>query len=118
MKKLSSLTWSRASLLWGRIEMIKYFIVAFVTAFAVALPGASFAGPLIWNSGFEASPANDDLFSQGPLRIRDLKENIRERLSVEHHFGSATTNDNGLHQVGSARCFVQDAEPTNLELLL
>jgi len=67
---------------------------------------------LPWDSAFESVPQNSDNFSEGPLRIRDGKDNVRGRLETEHHFGSTNTDDNGLHQVGSARCFVSNTAPT------
>lgn len=40
----------------------------------------------IWNTNFEASPASSDQASEGALRIRNLKEAIRERMEEGHYW--------------------------------
>jgi hypothetical protein len=81
--------------------------------------GASLdAFPSPWDNDFEDNePADTDTVAEGDDHIRILKEEVRERMQVEHHFGSndSTSDDNGLHRVGSARCFIQGTEPTDLD---
>lgn len=69
-----------------------------------------------WDSGtFEASPANSDPVSQGDDKIRELKENIRERAEVEHLWGTISSGgDNGRHREGSARAFYESSDPSAL----
>lgn len=61
-------------------------------------------------SGFEVTPSGSDSVSVLDDRIRELKENIRNRLQVEHYFGTSVgASDNGRHREGSARAW--DATP-------
>lgn len=48
-----------------------------------------------WNASFEAIPANGVDASEGALRIRNLKRNIRERLEIDHIMDE--TNADGRH---------------------
>lgn len=49
-----------------------------------------------WNAAYEAQPADTEVVSQGALRIRNLKEDIQERLEVDHsHAGDA---EDGKHK--------------------
>lgn len=66
-----------------------------------------------WNAGYESSPAGTDLASDLDTFIQSVKKEVRKRTGVEHIWGAAT-DDNGLHLLGSARCFVQAAAPTNM----
>jgi hypothetical protein len=69
----------------------------------------------IWNSAtYEDDPEAGDPLGQGDDHIRELKEQIRERAEVEHHWGTDHTDDTGLHKVGSSRCYAQSAAPTTL----
>lgn len=64
---------------------------------------------------FEASPANSDQVSQGDDKIRELKENIRDRAEVEHLWGTISTGgDNGRSREGNARVFYDNSEPSAL----
>lgn len=68
-----------------------------------------------WDATFEAAPANTDAVGQGDDEIRDLRKEVRPRLNIETHFGTANTGfDSGLMRIGSARCFIQNAAPTTL----
>lgn len=70
---------------------------------------------LTWDASFEATPANTDPVSQGDDRIRDLKENVRERLESEHYFGTlASAGDTGRHREGSAVAFYAAADPVSM----
>lgn len=52
----------------------------------------------VWNTSFEASPATSDQASEGALRIRNLKEAIRERMQEGHYWDPAGTDANhGKH---------------------
>jgi hypothetical protein len=78
--------------------------------------GLLLAGLLLgttWNGTYEAIPAGTDLASDLDIFINSLKTEVRQRLEVEHVFGGST-DDNGLHQVGSARCFMENNAPTNI----
>ena len=71
----------------------------------IALAGA------VWNAGWEARPAGTDQASDLDLFIQEFKAEVADRIGVESLFGNASL-DNGLHRVGSARVFSQDAAPT------
>jgi hypothetical protein len=74
--------------------------------------------PEAWDTGggsYEADPADGDAVGQGDDHFRAMKREVRDRLEVEHHFGTATGDDTGLHRLGSGRCFYQSAAPTALE---
>ena len=47
---------------------------------------------------------------------RNARQELRYRMEVEHFVGvqDGTSDDNGLHRVGSARCYVQATPPTTL----
>jgi len=49
-----------------------------------------------WNSSYEAIPANGDDASEGALRIRNLKRDIRERLELDHIMDES--DNDGLHE--------------------
>jgi hypothetical protein len=68
-------------------------------------------------AGYEDTPGPNDQLSEADDRMREMKDQNRKRLQAEHHIGSGFgigTDDNGLHQVGSGRCFFQSAAPTAL----
>lgn len=50
-----------------------------------------------WNSAFENAPADTADINGGATRIRELKEAIRSRMDVEHHFGTSDGDDQGIH---------------------
>lgn len=50
----------------------------------------------------EAKPADIDYVSEGDDEIRNTKRDIRQRLALEHIWGTSI-NDDGLHKDGSAR---------------
>ncbi len=50
----------------------------------------------VWNPSFEAIPADNDQVSEGALRIRNLKRDIRERAEVDHVWDSIA--DSGKHK--------------------
>lgn len=66
-----------------------------------------------WSAGYEGSPAGTDLASDLDTFIQSFKAEVRQRAEVEHIWG-AGGDDNGLHTMGSARCFVQNAAPTDI----
>ena len=79
----------------------------------VAVPSTAWLASVLWDSSFEATPANSDLVSQGDDRIRDLKETLRDYLEAELNIGTAGDN-NGRVREGSARGFYAGADPTTL----
>ncbi len=50
----------------------------------------------VWNAAFEAIPADNDQVSEGALRIRNLKRDIRERAEIDHDWDDVT--DAGKHK--------------------
>jgi hypothetical protein len=72
--------------------------------------------PEAWTAAtYEDDPADSDAVGQGDDHMRAIKTEVRERLEVEHHFGTDNADDTGLHRLGSGRCFAQSAAPTTLE---
>lgn len=66
-----------------------------------------------WNIAFEATPAGSDSPDTIDDRIRELKENVRERVRREHEFDySADPADQGWHRIGSAKIYVGTTAPT------
>lgn len=68
---------------------------------------------LPWNAGFESSPVNTDPVGEGDDRIREVKEQVRDRLETELLVGSGGA-DNGRLQAGAARVFVATTAPTQI----
>jgi hypothetical protein len=64
-----------------------------------------------WTTGFEATPSGSDSVSQGDDRIRELKENTRNRLNMEHWWDTSTNNQ-GHHREGSANLWYRAPCPT------
>jgi len=79
------------------------------------LPGVGW-GAEAWDTTFEASPGNNDASAAGAGKIRATRSETGNRASVEHFWGDNddTDDDNGLHRLGSARCFISDSAPTIL----
>jgi len=104
--------------------MTRICLLASLAALLIAAPawGAAPADPEDWDAIYEANPLTTDSATQGDDHIRDAKIQTRRRLNVEHQFstligsGSADSDDDGLHRMGSARCFIKDSAPTRLEL--
>lgn len=48
-----------------------------------------------WNASYEGDPANGDDALEGAARIRELKQDIRERMELDHNMDE--TNNDGLH---------------------
>lgn len=49
----------------------------------------------VWNAAYEGLPSDNENINLGAGRIRDLKENVRERANIDHSWGDAL--DNGKH---------------------
>jgi hypothetical protein len=63
-----------------------------------------------WTNEYEAQPvgaANPGFTAQA---VRTLKTGIRERMTLEHFFGSTEGSDYGKHREGSARIYVLDED--------
>lgn len=74
-------------------------------------------GAEVWQaSGFENSPGDTDSIAAGAGKIRATREEARQRADVEHFWGTTddTSDDNGLHRLGGARCFYSTSAPTVL----
>jgi hypothetical protein len=80
---------------------------------------ASFSlAPNVWSAAvFEAQqPLGSDPINQVDDHLRVLKEEVRRRADVEHHWGTVSdADDDGLHRLGSARCFYASSAPTVLD---
>ena len=63
-----------------------------------------------WNAAYEASPADSQSASQGATRIRELKNDISERLEVDHSW-AGDAND-GAHKW--CTMIEQASDPTNV----
>jgi hypothetical protein len=84
---------------------------------AAPLPSLAVEAAEIWGeAAFENSPANNDSASAGAAKIRATRSAVGARASVEHFWGylDDTDDDNGLHRLGGARCFLATAAPTVL----
>lgn len=72
----------------------------------------------IYNTTFRDSPPESEDHGRGGLRIRDLKDVVRRRLSPEHNVGNGTIatgyTDDGRHNPGSAVAFRGVGLPTQL----
>lgn len=68
----------------------------------------------VWNTAYEATPADNENISLGAGRIRDLKINIRERAGIDHSWGDA--QDDGKHnQVTLHALSVTPTTPTSTD---
>lgn len=85
---------------------------------AILIPGLVWAAPTfkIWDTSEEADPANSAQLTEANERMHDIKGNTRIRAEVEHWWGDIDLgdDDNGLHRLGSARCFMSNTAPTAL----
>jgi len=63
-----------------------------------------------WN---EAVPADTDLASTLGDVIRTFKNQVRERVDVEHFFPLSDTAATGYHRPGSGKVFLQSTTPAN-----
>lgn len=76
----------------------------------------------VYNSTYEGSAGTHGAFPGSTAasliddHARNARQELRYRLEVEHFIGDqdGTADDNGLHRVGSARCYVQATAPTTL----
>lgn len=67
-----------------------------------------------YDASYEAAPGATDPVSSGDDEIRDLKVELRLRTDPEVNWGATLSDDNGLNRVGSARGFVGNTAPDNL----
>lgn len=74
-----------------------------------------FMAAVTWDTSFEADPDPDDPIASGDDEIRELKQATRERLAKEHEMdtSSGLVAEDGWHLEGSARAYMEDAEPAN-----
>jgi hypothetical protein len=71
----------------------------FIVFLALIAPSISLGFTQNWNASYESSPADGDNISQGAGKIRDFKEDIRERVDVDHYMDeSGTQADHGQHR--------------------
>jgi len=64
-----------------------------------------------WNAAYEANPADTQDANLGATRIRELKQDIRERLDLDHIMDD-DDDDDGRHRVVSL--IEQASDPSNL----
>ena len=94
----------------------------FVLVLSVSVVLVAQAG--VWDGTYEGTDG-DGVFGAFPGNtsasliddhIRILRQQIRKRADVEHHWGhqDGTADDNGLHRLGSGRCFMAAARPDEL----
>lgn len=81
--------------------------------------GANVSDPHEWATTYEDDPEAGDNVSQGDDWMRNIKQEVRRRMEVEHQMGSGAgpatdQGDNGAHRLGSARVFLDSSEPTTL----
>lgn len=92
------------------------FVAAAVAYLVATGPGRAAFNPTVddWDAAFELDPTDTDNVSQGAGHMRQIKSEVSDRLETEHDFGTFdnVTDDTGRHLAGSARVFVQNAEPT------
>lgn len=62
-----------------------------------------------WDSAYEDAPPDSQDAKLGATRIRDLKEDVRERLEVDHDWSAGTTANAGYHKKVT---IVEGADPT------
>ena len=83
------------------MNILRKVLIAFICTTLVLLSVGA-----VWNAAFEAIPGAGALVSDIDTFLINTKIETRERLEVETIFGAAG-DDNGLHQLGSARAFIQ-----------
>lgn len=66
-----------------------------------------------WNTAYEALPADGDLAREGAARIRDLKEDIRERMEE----GGINWDADGLGPALDAAGYIKQAFPSGTKML-
>lgn len=100
--------------------MMRYFFSAFVIVLSISVVLVANAG--VWDTTYEGTTGIHGAFpgsTNASLiddHARNMRQQVRKRLDVEHHVGGAdgTADDNGLHRLGSARCFMADEPPDEL----
>jgi hypothetical protein len=93
------------------------------------LAALSFIVPVVWADDWSGSFEDPDSGTYGEFdgstvsasQIDDYSRNMRHmtrwRAEVEHFWGTlvAPGDDNGLHRLGSARCYMSNTEPDQLD---
>ena len=69
-------------------------------------------GTTQWDTSYNATPASSSQPTGVDDQIRDLKENIYERLKKAHEWANASVDDDGWHLAGSAKAYFQSSAPT------
>lgn len=93
----------------------RFWLTILVVFVACAAWAADRSPPETWATAYENSPANSDTVAQSDDWQRGRATDIRQRVAVEMNFSTFDSGeDNGLHRIGSARCFMQDSAPTEL----
>ena len=77
--------------------------------------GGSQPGPVTAGATWEQQPDGSDSPGLIDDYIRDTRWEIRRRLEVETHFGTANSGDNGLNREGSARVFITGTDTSAID---
>lgn len=99
------------------ILLAALLMVAVVLSAAFSKSAEAVEADEVWATAFEESPDNSDAISAGAAKVRASRSNVRARLEVEHFFGGTAASeddDNGLHRLGSGRCYMTEVAPTGL----
>ena len=76
--------------------------------------------PVAWDSTWENDPDNTDSVSLGDDHLRQLKQELSDRLDVEHdistHSGGTDVADTGRHREGAARAFMAATVPSAIDV--
>ena len=65
-----------------------------------------------WNTSYEASPSDSDKVRGGAAAIRQLKTDIRERLSDDHEMADNTADVTGHVHISMVKEYASGAKPT------
>ena len=75
------------------------------------------AASINWSTEYENQPRNVSNPGFIADSARTLKTAIRERMTLEHFFGSTESTDYGKHREGSARAFVIDEQSARTDIV-
>jgi len=66
-----------------------------------------------WSSLEDGQPTGANLLGQVDDFIRQTRQMVRERITLEHDFNFLINDQQGYHRQGSARVWVSDTQPTS-----
>jgi len=93
-----------------------FVLVASLVAIATSSGGDPWNGTPEGATGTFSGISDSSQASIVDDHIRGDRQNVRYRAEVEHIWGheDGLNDDNGLHRIGSARCYFQSTPPTSL----